>query len=1643
MQKIQGIVPLFAFFGVCGVVAPGVVLLGQVASHHRTAHNLPSTDSHPVRVRILEGGNQANRIELKEGTRLRFRFQGAAAVEALLSRELVIPSAVATGDFDEDGETDLVLGYVAPGGGLLARATAASRLWDDQRKLFSGSGLDVEWDHPSELRATVFATLEAPDLILSGDFDADGHYDLAFARRGSPTLHYLFGNGQGEFPRRASVHLEGRITAMIGGDINRADGLTDALVAVERDKGSALLVFEGPNGAARSQPEEIPLPESVTALAVGQLDDDYPSDFVVAAGRTLYVVKGCDRKLSQPKWVSRAVPSPTVEMIPISAPIASLAVGDFLPDGEFRSEVAVLDEAGTLHILGEESDQVRASEGIASGQLLLKERWRSPSPVVAATGAGSQLLAARVSSLPGEDLLIVSPADGEIRIFSHTAAEQSNRSHAEGVTSLEWLASLVVGEEIVNVLVLRLNADALSDLLLLRRGESTPTFVMSAAAQAFTVTTTADSGPGSLRQAILDANASPGPDVIRFAIPGSGIPTIALRAPLPDITEAVTIDGTTQAAGRVEINGAGAGLGVNGLTVRGGNSVLRGLVINRFNVNLVRLLGGDWLNSGGSAIVLASSNNLVEGNFLGTDASGRSALGNGLAGVVVTGPQNVIGGTSASARNVISGNLIAIGIATATARQNRVQGNYLGTDVDGSIAIANSGGVVILGALNNVVGGVTAPERNIISGNTKPLPVPSLNVSGGVAVGNLNSFQGAAGNLIQGNFIGTTATGMAALGNGGPGVFIGEAPNNTVGGTSRGARNVIAANRGEGVQVYGSNATGNLVQGNLIGVAADGTTPLGNGAAGVLLTASASTTLIGGTADAAGNVIAFNGGGGVIVQSGTGNSLLSNSIFSNTGLGIDLGGDGVTSNDDRDLDGGANNSQNFPTITSATFSDSTGTIRGTLGSTSVTSFRMEVFSSATCDPSGFGEGQRLLTTTSIATDATGATNFFVTIPLATTARQFITATVTTSSGDTSEFSNCVELVPIRPAIAVVPEALDFGPVMVGQTKTLGLTVQNVGTAPLLVTGIVSESFVFTLSGPFTPLTLAPQASHSVTVRYAPPERAEHTGRLTITSNDPERPTVTVTLRGRGARGPDIRLTPDRIDFGSVIVGESADRMLVIVNDGDLPLMVSGVDTTSPQFIVVSLPFPLTVNPGERQEVILRFIPSREGPQSATARISSNDPNRSTVIVPLSGSGEAAIRRMTVSPMALEFGPVMVGGSADRTLTLRNTGNATLTVEQVTISDPQFVFSSPPLPVRLSPGTETLATVRFAPRNRGPQVAVLTIRSNDTERPSIEISLTGEGVLAPAFEIAPPSLDFGAVALDRSVERPLTIRSLTASSVVISAATDNPRFQISSPALPFTLTAGGEQVVLVRFAPVREGIETGTVTFTGDDAGATRIGVAVTGEGIRVRALSVSDVDGVAGSVIALPVTLNDGTGISALRFTIEFDPNILSVPNPQAIVRGSAVPADFEFSVNAAVRGQVTILILPPLRFPVPTLPSAGGVVALIPLQVAQTVPDGSVTTVFISDVSASDPEANPLSIQTQNGRVRVSNVRPGDVNLDGKINEQDLIRLIRHLTGESPLTGNGLRAADVNCDGRVNEQDAIRLIQYLAGSRPLPERCG
>ena len=417
--------------------------------------------------------------------------------------------------------------------------------------------------------------------------------------------------------------------------------------------------------------------------------------------------------------------------------------------------------------------------------------------------------------------------------------------------------------------------------------------------------------------------------------------------------------------------------------------------------------GGIGLNASLSGNT--TNGNTIAGNLIGTDASGTLGLGNGSGVFVGTSVTNTRIGTNGdnvtdeAERNVISGNTGGVGV-NSVGLGTIIAGNFIGTDISGTQALGNAFGVAIANGLvgTNADGVNDAGERNIISANT-----------------NVGAFVGTGGNLA-GNYIGTDVSGTLALGNGSHGVEISHAPNGRIG-TNADAindlaeRNVISANGGSGVRIRGNAATNNTVSGNVIGTDVSGINPLPNQFHGVLIEFDASNNIVGGATSSATNVIAFNLRDGIALVSDSltpfstsnppvHNRIQLNSIHSNGELGIDLTNNGVSSNDIADVDVGPNDLQNFPILASASPSGGDITIAGSLNSVPNTTFTLEFFSSATADPSGFGEGESFIGSATVVTDGVGNASFSVSFAVAVPVGHFITATAIDTLGNTSEFS---------------------------------------------------------------------------------------------------------------------------------------------------------------------------------------------------------------------------------------------------------------------------------------------------------------------------------------------------------------------------------------------------------------------------------------------------------------------------------------------------------------------------------------------------------------------------------------------------------------------------------------------------------------
>nr|QEO74283.1 hypothetical protein [uncultured bacterium] len=464
---------------------------------------------------------------------------------------------------------------------------------------------------------------------------------------------------------------------------------------------------------------------------------------------------------------------------------------------------------------------------------------------------------------------------------------------------------------------------------------------VDAAALTFTVTSTgdgADAAPGNgvcavaggggctLRAAVQEANALAGPDTIHFAI-GSGAQQILGSAVA--ITGPVVIDGWTQpgfsGTPLIQVRG--------GMTISGSGTTIRGLVVN----------GG----AGAGIQVNGGGNHVFEGNYVGLDVTGATAVPNDGSGIRFSNSSNNrIGGTTPQQRNVISGNTPkgnGGGLEFDGGSGNQIKGNYIGTDVTGMLDRGNDGrGIALSGSVNNVIGGPEPGAGNLIAGNW----ATGIRILGG-----------SNGTLVQGNIIGINAALNAALSN------------------------------DRGVQIRGSH--NNQVIGNTIG---------GQVYDGVLLWENSNNNRV------FYNTVVYNGWGnrdpteeafnGVMVWDGVGNYVIGNRAWGNRDLGLRVG------------PAAAATAPTPPTVTNAVVTGGTTTITGQVTGPAGIEYVVDLFVSSECDWNGAGEGEYALGQVRVTAGANGVATFNVGIGAALPVGWLVTTTATKANANTSGYSTC-------------------------------------------------------------------------------------------------------------------------------------------------------------------------------------------------------------------------------------------------------------------------------------------------------------------------------------------------------------------------------------------------------------------------------------------------------------------------------------------------------------------------------------------------------------------------------------------------------------------------------------------------------------
>ncbi len=790
----------------------------------------------------------------------------------------------------------------------------------------------------------------------------------------------------------------------------------------------------------------------------------------------------------------------------------------------------------------------------------------------------------------------------------------------------------------------------------------------------FTVMNTSDSinataDDGSLRGEILASNGTNTANSINFSLP-AGLQTISLVAPLPAISTSVLIDGTTATgfdknvpAPLIRIDGSKAAAAGPGLVVNVGGTEIRDLIVTGFTGDGIQLNGGT---------------DTVDGCYIGVSPGGNAVSKNGGVGILIASPNNTIGATTTNP-NVISGNSTGIQINGSIASKNLIVNSRIGTNAAGTVKLGNTAYGIEVDTPNNTIGGVS------LNG---PLGLGNL-ISGNGATGLLISAIGADGNLIQGNYIGTSLNGLTPIKNGAEGIVLNGVKNTLVGGLTPGAGNVIGGNATEGVLIQGSIATNDRVQGNLIGIGPDRVSAVGNGDYGVFINGGIND-LIGGSSLAGNakqfaNVIAYNGqtfgGGGVEVSGGTMDGILTNSIYSNKGPGIQLNG----------ANGGVK-----PPVLGAVQSGAAQTrITGTFAGLPSTNYRIQFFSSLTPNVSGIGDGQNFLGDYDLITDSIGNATFTTTLATGVPVGYYVSATATENVlvvNNTSAFAADVQATQAAVTDLAVSTATSGSPLL-NQPYTYSVTVTNRGpndsTGVTLTDTIPTNStFLSSDAGIYDPATgvltdaignLA--ANQSVVVR------------------------ITVKPTGTGTLTNTAVVTGDELDIN--LANNKVVTTDTVAANADLAVLLTASSPVAP----VGSPISYTLSVGNNGPstatgtvVTVQFPTDFTGivvqPDRGTYVI--NPDNSVTITLGILPASSASTIQILASPSAV--GNAVTTATVSSALADPNLANnsSTATVTVANAADLGVTISGSPDPVLLELGQELFYTITVT--NNGPSVA---------------------------------------------------------------------------------------------------------------------------------------------------------------------------------------------------------------------------------------------------------------------------------------------------------------------------------------------------
>jgi archaellum component FlaF (FlaF/FlaG flagellin family) len=500
------------------------------------------------------------------------------------------------------------------------------------------------------------------------------------------------------------------------------------------------------------------------------------------------------------------------------------------------------------------------------------------------------------------------------------------------------------------------------------------------------------------------------------------------------------------------------------------------------------------------------------------------------------------------------------------------------------------------------------------------------------------------------------------------------------------------------------------------------------------------------------------------------------------------------------------------------------------------------------------------------------------------------ASVSTSGGGTTG-------TPGAGVLSAGSTSVSFGNVAVGSTGTQTVTLTNTGTATVNISAAAITGAVFTVIGGSQSPSLAVGQAATYQLQFAPTLSGATTGNLTVTSDASNSP-LSISLSGTGMQ-PTMAISPASLTFNNITMGQSSSQTITLTNNGNANLMVTAATISGTGFSMSGLTLSQPIASGQSTSFSVKFTPTSTTGASGNIVFTDNAPG-SQQTLPITGSAVAANSTLTANPGSFNFNNVAVNSSSPETITLMNSGTASITINQITTTGPGFSATGLTVGQSIAAGATATFTAKFAPTATGLASGIITLTTT-ASNPSLSIPLSGTGTQG-SLVANPSSVAFTSLQVGSSGSVPVTVTNQGTAAVSITGhSITGPGFTLTGWSAPASLTPGQTTSFTVTFAPTVSGAASGSVSITNNLPGSP-FTIALTGTGLQAQIsanpTSVAFTNVVVGNSNSQPITLHNG-GNATLTFSQVSMTGAASGFSSSGVTTSTTIPAGGNATLNA------------------------------------------------------------------------------------------------------------------------------------------------